>query len=60
MRDPVKKSMADDSRRTRQERQTAKADAPEVEHDDECGDQIRYGGCCKHYCATGEHEVMTA
>lgn len=29
----------------------------EVEHDEECGDMIRYGGCCPHYCPTGEHKT---
>lgn len=30
---------------------------PEIQHDEECGEQIMYGGCCKHYCPTGEHKV---
>jgi hypothetical protein len=30
-------------------------DSRPPEHDEECAEQIMYGGCCKHYCPTGEH-----
>lgn len=26
----------------------------DVEHDDECGDEIRYSGACKHYTPGGK------
>lgn len=54
----IKRSWAAASRASRRARQEATADAPEIEHDDECNDEIRYGGCCKHYCPTGEHAVV--
>ena len=47
----------------KQAREAARARVTELEtegpdHDEECGEQLALGGCCKHYCPTGEHEVL--
>lgn len=49
----VKKSERESSKRSRQAREAARADEPEIEHDDDCADAIRYGGACRHYCPSG-------
>ena len=28
-----------------------------IVHDEECAETLTFGGCCKHYCPTGEHVV---
>lgn len=29
-------------------------DSLEIEHDEECADELTYSGACKHYCPIGD------
>ena len=39
------------------ESRAIEGEEPEIVHDEECAEQLTFGGCCKHCCPTGEHAV---